>query len=107
MFGAVLALPRLVVGTAFRTARSALGALESLPRIAGAMEDLRDAIRHVERLGTFAASELPEVVYQLEYVREQLRTIERRLTGEEQSEEDGPDPAGKMAGISRGSPRSG
>jgi hypothetical protein len=96
MFNAVLALPRMVVGTAFRAARATLEALEALPRIAGAIEDLRDATRHVERLATFAAGELPEVVYQLESVREQLRALERRLTGEKEEPE-----------VSRASPRSG
>ncbi|WP_158889834.1 hypothetical protein [Amycolatopsis anabasis] len=97
MFDVVLALPRFVLNTALRTARSALRAVEGIPRIATALEELRDAIRHVERLATFAAEELPEVVYQLESVREQLAAIEKRLA------EAGRD----RPGISPGSPRNG
>ncbi|WP_020672611.1 hypothetical protein [Amycolatopsis nigrescens] len=76
MLDLVLALPRRALGLA----RVAVNAAEGIPRIADALEELRDAVKHVERLATFAAEELPEVVYQLEAVREQLDSIEQRLT---------------------------
>ncbi|GAB3579033.1 hypothetical protein GCM10027445_47050 [Amycolatopsis endophytica] len=77
----VHALPRrLSLGVA-RTARAGYRTLASLPRIATALTELRDAAKHLERLATFAAEELPEIVYQLEGIREQLAAIENRLGG--------------------------
>ncbi|OXM64335.1 MULTISPECIES: hypothetical protein [Amycolatopsis] len=70
----VHALPRRLTNAAVRT-------LTSLPRIATALTELRDAAKHLERLATFAAEELPEIVYQLEGIREQLTAIENRLGG--------------------------
>lgn len=73
----VHALPGQVSRAAARAAR----ALTSLPRIAIVLTELRDAAGHLERLATFAAEELPEIVYQLEGIREQLARIEDRLGG--------------------------
>ncbi|GHE84459.1 hypothetical protein GCM10017786_15170 [Amycolatopsis deserti] len=61
--------------------KAAVRTLTSLPRIASALTELRDAAEHLERLATFAAEELPEIVYQLEGIREQLAVIENRLGG--------------------------
>ena len=68
----LLAIPR-------RLSRLAFDALTALPRLTGVLGELRDAVKHIERLATFAAGELPEVVYQLEHIREQLAAIEKRL----------------------------
>ncbi|MEV5301239.1 hypothetical protein [Amycolatopsis methanolica] len=70
----VHALPR-------RRTKAVAGTFTSLPRIATALTELRDAAKHLERLATFAAEELPEIVYQLEGIREQLARIEDRLGG--------------------------
>ncbi|GAA3832466.1 MULTISPECIES: hypothetical protein [Amycolatopsis] len=70
----VHALPRRLTKAVART-------VTSLPRIATALTELRDAAKHLERLATFAAEELPEIVYQLEGIREQLSRIEDRLGG--------------------------
>lgn len=72
-----LALPRRL----FRAARTTVKAVQSLPRLTAVLVELRDAAKQIERLATFAAQELPEVVYQLENVREQLAAIEQRLAG--------------------------
>jgi len=87
----VPALPRRLTEGAFRAVR----ALTALPRIPAVLTDLRDAAEHLERLATFAAEELPEIVFQLEGIREQLTAIERRLG----SRDGGP--------ISSGAPRTG
>ncbi|PXY19224.1 hypothetical protein [Prauserella muralis] len=76
MLGSALAAPRRVL----QVLRSARAAAEALPRIADLLGDLRDTGTQLERLSTFAAQELPEIVYQLEAVRGQLTAIERRLT---------------------------
>jgi hypothetical protein len=70
-----LALPRRLS----RAARTTIKAVGSLPRLTLVLVELRDAVKQIERLATFAAQELPEVVYQLESVREQLAAIEYRL----------------------------
>lgn len=90
----VHALPRRLTGAAARTAR----ALTSLPRIATVLTELRDAAKHLERLATFAAEELPEIVYQLEGIREQLTAIENRLGGRNGQEPDVVTPAGRRTG---------
>jgi hypothetical protein len=72
-----LALPRRL----FRAARTTVKAVQSLPRLTVVLVELRDAVKQIERLATFAAQELPEVVYQLESVRDQLAAIEQRLAG--------------------------
>jgi len=56
-------------------------AVRGVPRLTVVLAELRDAVKQIERLATFAAQELPEVVYQLEQIREQLAGIERRMTG--------------------------
>jgi hypothetical protein len=53
-------------------------AVESLPRIAAALEDVRTTLHHVERLAAYIAQEVPELVYQLE----QLRTEDEELSRE-------------------------
>ena len=62
-----------------RAARVTAKAVRSAPRLGVVLVELRDAVKQIERLATFAAQELPEVVYQLEAMREQLAAIERRL----------------------------
>ncbi|WP_208026231.1 hypothetical protein [Amycolatopsis acidicola] len=63
-----------------RAARTTVKAVRSLPRLTTVLTELRDAVQQIERLATFAAQELPEVVYQLESIRGQLTALERRLT---------------------------
>ncbi|HVW44761.1 MAG TPA: hypothetical protein VHC18_25780 [Amycolatopsis sp.] len=73
-------LPRVTLPRRFaRAARVTLRAMQSVPRLSAVLAELRDAVQQIERLATFAAQELPEVVYQLEAMREQLAAIERRL----------------------------
>lgn len=62
-----------------RLTRVALNAVRTVPRLGTVLTELRDAARQIERLATFAAQELPEVVYQLELIRGQLAAIERRF----------------------------
>jgi hypothetical protein len=66
----VLIGPRQVVRGALRLVTATVQAVESLPRIAAALEDVRATLRHVERLAGYIAQELPELVYQLEQLRE-------------------------------------
>jgi hypothetical protein len=79
MFDVVLALPRRVFTVAHRVLTATFDVLEAVPRIAEAVDELRATIKLLERLATFAAEELPEVVYQLEAIRGELAVIERRL----------------------------
>lgn len=85
-----LATGSAVVGTALATTRDAIraarrarertaAAFEALPQIAVLLGELRETGAQLEQLTTFAAQELPEIVYQLEAVRGELRAIERRL----------------------------
>jgi hypothetical protein len=62
--------PRCLVRGALRVVTATVQAVESLPRIASALEDVRATLRHVERLAGYIAQELPELVYQLEQLRE-------------------------------------
>jgi hypothetical protein len=82
MFDGVLALPWRVLTVARRVLTSTVDALEAVPRMAEAIDELRETLKVLERLTTFAAGELPEVVYQLEGIRAELGAIERRLAGE-------------------------
>lgn len=82
MAAGVLALPWRVLTVARRVLTSTFGALEAVPRMAEAIDELRETLKALERLTTFAAGELPEVVYQLEGIRAELGAIERRLAGE-------------------------
>jgi prefoldin subunit 5 len=77
----VLAIPRRVLTVAHQLLMSTVEAIEAVPRIAEAMNELREALKNVERLATFAAEELPEIVYQLEAIRGQLTALEQRLAG--------------------------
>jgi hypothetical protein len=63
----------------YRAAHTTLKAVTSLPRLMVVLVELRDAVKQIERLATFAAQELPEMIYQLEGVRAQLTAIEQRL----------------------------
>jgi hypothetical protein len=81
MLDVLLKVPRSVLTVVHRGLTSTFEAIDAIPRIAAAMDELREAIKHVERLATFAAEELPEVVYQLEAIRTQLTSLEERLTG--------------------------
>lgn len=62
--------PRQVVRGALRVVTATVQAVESLPRIAIALEDIRATLHHVERLTAYVAQEVPELVYQLEQLRE-------------------------------------
>lgn len=75
----VLALSHRLSRVARTAVTTAFDVVTSLPRLTGVLTDLRDAVKQIERLATFAAQELPEVVYQLEHIRGQLADIERRL----------------------------
>jgi len=75
--------PIRTVDAALRTGAAvlpaALDALRAIPRIAAAMEKLAPALQaaqssldRIDRVGTFAAQELPETQHQLEELRKQL-----------------------------------
>ena len=66
----VLIGPRRLVRGALRVVTATVQAVESLPRIAAALEDVRATLHHVERLAAYVAQEVPELVYQLEQLRE-------------------------------------
>ncbi|MEC3976730.1 hypothetical protein [Amycolatopsis sp. H20-H5] len=78
MLDVVFGVPRRVAGRTLHVLRTAFEALESIPRIASAVDELRASLRQCERLATFAAGELPELVYQLEQIRERLDELDRR-----------------------------
>ena len=92
-----LALPRRLS----RAARTTVHALWSLPRLTTVLAELRDAVRQLERLATFAAQELPELVYQLEGVREQLAAIERRLAAQSNGQPGEVSPGARRTGSRR------
>lgn len=75
----VLALTRRLSRFARTAVTTAVDVMTSLPRLAVVLTEMRDAVKQIERLATFAAQELPDAVYQLEHIREQLADIERRL----------------------------
>jgi hypothetical protein len=66
----VLIGPRQVVRGALRLFTATVQAVESIPRIATALEDVRATLHQVERLAAYIAQEVPELVYQLEQLRE-------------------------------------
>jgi hypothetical protein len=66
----VLIGPRQVVRGALRLCTATVQAVESIPRIATALEDVRATLHQVERLAAYIAQEVPELVYQLEQLRE-------------------------------------
>lgn len=66
----VLIGPRRLVRGALRVVTATAGAVEALPRIAAALEDVRATLHHIERLAAYIAQEVPELVYQLEQLRE-------------------------------------
>jgi hypothetical protein len=65
----VLIGPRQVVRCALRLVTATVQAVESIPRIATALEDVRATLHQVERLAAYIAQEVPELVYQLEQLR--------------------------------------
>ncbi|MET9001674.1 hypothetical protein [Amycolatopsis sp. Hca4] len=73
----LLAGPRSVVRGALRVVAATVQAVESLPRIAAALEDVRATLHHVERLAEYIAQEVPELVYQLEQLREADEELSR------------------------------
>ncbi|MFJ7213784.1 hypothetical protein [Amycolatopsis sp. NPDC098790] len=73
----VLMGPRQVVRGALRVVTATVQAVESLPRIAAALEDVRATLHHVERLTAYIAQEVPELVYQLEQLREADEELSR------------------------------
>ena len=66
----VLSGPRRVLRGTLRLVTATVQAVESLPKMASALEDVRATLHHVERLAAYIAQELPELVYQLERLRE-------------------------------------
>jgi hypothetical protein len=77
--GYQLPVPALVPRCLSRVVTGAVGTLRTVPLLGSMLGELRDAVRHIERLAGFAATELPELVYQLEKIREQLAAIERKI----------------------------
>ena len=73
----VLIGPRQVLRGALRVVTATVQAVESLPRIAAALEDVRATLHHVERLAAYIAQEVPELVYQLEQLREADEELSR------------------------------
>ncbi|MEU0792983.1 hypothetical protein ABZ342_23165 [Amycolatopsis sp. NPDC005961] len=73
----LLAGPRYFVRGALRVVTATVQAVESLPRIAAALEDVRATLHHVERLAAYIAQEVPELVYQLEQLREADEELSR------------------------------
>jgi hypothetical protein len=76
LLGAVLAVPRQFTAITRRVLVTAFEAVEAVPRIAAALDDVRATLKHSERLATFAAGELPEIVYQLEEIKARLEKLE-------------------------------
>ncbi|MFE6613147.1 hypothetical protein [Amycolatopsis sp. NPDC057786] len=74
----VFAVPRQLTAVARRVLVSTLEAVEAVPKIAAALDDVRSTLKHSERLATFAAGELPEIVYQLEEIKARLEKLETR-----------------------------
>ncbi|WP_328454328.1 MULTISPECIES: hypothetical protein [unclassified Amycolatopsis] len=66
----VFAGPRQLVRGALRLVTATVQAVESIPRIAIALDDVRATLHQVERLTAYIAQEVPELVYQLEQLRE-------------------------------------
>ena len=77
----VLIGPRQVVRGALRMVTATVQAVESLPRIAAALEDVRASLQHVERLAGYLAQEVPELAYQLEQLRKEDLSRESPRTG--------------------------
>ncbi len=73
----VLIGPRRVLRGALRVVTATVQAVESLPRIAAALDDVRATLHHVERLAAYIAQEVPELVYQLEQLREADEELSR------------------------------
>ena len=69
--------PRQLVRGALRLVTATVQAVESLPRIATALEDVRATLQHVERLTAYIAQEVPELVYQLEQLRDADEELSR------------------------------
>ncbi|WP_410580779.1 hypothetical protein [Amycolatopsis sp. lyj-108] len=78
VFDAAFAVPRQLTAVARRVLVSTLEAVEAVPKIAAALDDVRATLKHSERLATFAAGELPEIVYQLEEIKTRLEKLETR-----------------------------
>ena len=73
----VLIGPRQVVRGTLRLFTATVQAVESLPRIAAALDDVRATLHQVERLTAYIAQEVPELVYQLEQLREPDEELSR------------------------------
>ncbi|RSM73388.1 hypothetical protein DL991_32215 [Amycolatopsis sp. WAC 01375] len=80
----VFAVPRQLTAVARRVLVSTLEAVEAVPKIAAALDDIRATLKHSERLATFAAGELPEIVYQLEEIKTRLEKLETARARPEQ-----------------------
>ncbi|QWF84226.1 hypothetical protein [Amycolatopsis sp. CA-230715] len=75
----VFTAPFRIAGTAFRLGKAVWAALDAVPRVAATLDEIQATAKHLERLATYASNELPELVYQLEAVRDQLTAIEKSL----------------------------
>lgn len=73
----VLACPRQFVRGVLRLVTATVQAVESIPRIATALDDVRATLHQVERLTAYIAQEVPELVYQLEQLREPDSDVSR------------------------------
>ncbi|MGV9301187.1 hypothetical protein [Amycolatopsis sp. NPDC003676] len=76
MFSAVLAGPRVTVHLIRRLFASALEAAETVPRIATALDEARTTLRHLERLLTYVAEQLPELTDHLDQIRARLDALD-------------------------------
>lgn len=115
-----LVVPRRLTRIVRAASRTTWRAARGIPLLATVLSELRDSAKHLERLAVYATQELPEIVYQLERVRDQLAAIERRLSENTenttaadtsdtaaQSPVESPNGVGPQAAVSRGSRRSG
>jgi septal ring factor EnvC (AmiA/AmiB activator) len=78
VFTAVLAGPRVTVHLVRRLFAAVLEAAEAVPRIATALDDVRATLRHLERLLTYVAGELPELADQLDRIRARIDGLEEQ-----------------------------
>jgi regulator of replication initiation timing len=85
MFDVLLAGPRQVVRGARRLLTATLEVVESVPRMASALDDIRATLHHIERLAAYVAEELPELIYQLEQLRARLDDADETDEREEEA----------------------
>nr|WP_237440109.1 hypothetical protein [Amycolatopsis rubida] len=73
-----MAGPRVTVHLIRRLFASVLEAAETVPRIATALDEVRATLRHLERLLSYVAAELPELADQLDRIRARVDAQEER-----------------------------